>query len=107
MHRGIFHCKAIFEKEANRTYHVYCPALKGCHIQGDTYEESLRNIRKAAAVYIESLLDDHQPIPEEDVRNVSFPTRSGIQDYSSRVIASKAKQSQFVYPTKQCQLPRV
>ena len=74
MDKKIFHFTAIFEKEADGGYHVYCPALKGCHTQGDTYEESLRNIREAAALYIESLLDDHQPIPEEDVRNVSFPT---------------------------------
>lgn len=67
MHRGVFHFTAIFEKESDGGYHVYCPALKGCHTQGDTYEESLRNIREAAALYIESLLDDHQPIPEEDV----------------------------------------
>jgi predicted RNase H-like HicB family nuclease len=26
----------IFEKEADGGYHVYCPALKGCHSQGDT-----------------------------------------------------------------------
>lgn len=67
MHRGVSYFTALFEKEPDGACHVYCPALKSRHTQGDSYEESLKNIREAAKLDIESLLDDHQPIPEEDV----------------------------------------
>jgi hypothetical protein len=29
----------IFEKEADRGYHVLCPTLPGCHTQSETIEE--------------------------------------------------------------------
>lgn len=44
-------------------YHAHCPALKGCHTWGYTYEEALANINEAAKCHIESLLKDNQPIP--------------------------------------------
>ena len=28
-------------------YHPFCPALKGCHTWGHTYEEALTNIQEA------------------------------------------------------------
>ena len=35
----VYHYTVIFEKE-DIGYHVYCPALVGCHSQGDTYTVS-------------------------------------------------------------------
>jgi predicted RNase H-like HicB family nuclease len=57
----------IFERESEGGYHVFCPALKGCHSQGETYEEALANITEAIELFIESLLADNEPIPFEDV----------------------------------------
>ena len=65
--KRIFNYTVIFEKEADGGYHVYCPALKGCHSQGDTYEEALANIKEAIELYLESLEAHAEPIPEEDV----------------------------------------
>ncbi|MBI5789727.1 MAG: type II toxin-antitoxin system HicB family antitoxin [Candidatus Schekmanbacteria bacterium] len=55
----------VFEKEADGGYHVYCPALPGCHSQGDTRQEALGNIREAIQCYIESLRKDGQKVPED------------------------------------------
>jgi len=52
----IFNYTIIFEKEADGGYHVYCPALKGCHSQGDTYDEALINIEDAIKLFLESLM---------------------------------------------------
>jgi len=57
----------IFEEESEGGYHVYCPALRGCHTQGETREEALRNIREAIELYIESLVEDGLPVPKEDI----------------------------------------
>ena len=57
----------IFEREAEGGYHVFCPALKGCHSQGETYEDALANITEAIELYIESLLADNEVIPFEDM----------------------------------------
>jgi predicted RNase H-like HicB family nuclease len=57
----------IFEKEAEGGYHAFCPSLKGCHSQGDSFEETLANITEAVELYIESLLEDQEPLPEENL----------------------------------------
>ena len=48
----------ILEPEAEGGFHVWCPALKGCHSQGETREEAVANIREAMAAYMESLRDE-------------------------------------------------
>ncbi len=57
----------LLEKELDGGYHAFCPLLKGCHSQGDTIEEAIENITEAIELYIESLLADCQPIPQEDL----------------------------------------
>ncbi len=53
----------ILERETAGGYHVFCPALKECHSQGDNLEEALRNIEEAIAAYLESLKAHREPIP--------------------------------------------
>lgn len=57
----------IFEREKYGGYVVHCPALPGCHSQGDTLDEAQENIVEAITVYLESLDDHDDPIPEEDI----------------------------------------
>lgn len=46
-------------------FHAHCPALKGCHTWGHTPEEALVNIREAAELYVEDLVDAGEPIPAD------------------------------------------
>jgi predicted RNase H-like HicB family nuclease len=41
------------------------PSLPGCATQGATKEEALENVKEAIESYIESLLIDGEPIPED------------------------------------------
>jgi predicted RNase H-like HicB family nuclease len=43
----------VLEQEEDGTYSVHCPALKGCHSQGATREEALKNIQEAIQLYLE------------------------------------------------------
>ena len=45
--------KVVLEQEEDGGYSVHCPALKGCHSQGETREEALRNIQEAILLYLE------------------------------------------------------
>lgn len=63
----IFNYTIIFEKEEDGGYHVFCPTLKGCHSQGDTYDEALTNIQDAIKIYLESLIAHNEIVPEEDI----------------------------------------
>ena len=63
----VAHYTAILEKEEDGGYHVFVPALRGCHSQGDTLEAAIENIREAVEVYLESLTAAGEPVPEEDI----------------------------------------
>ncbi len=63
----IYNYTIIFEREDDGGYHVFCPALKGCHSQGNTYDEALFNIQDAMRLFLESLIAHNEAIPEEDI----------------------------------------
>lgn len=42
------------------------PALPGCVTYGKTAEEAIDMSRDAIAGYVESLIEDGEPVPEED-----------------------------------------
>ena len=50
-------------EDGRPAFHGYCPALKGCHTWGHTYEEVLANIREAVELYVEDLLEAGEPVP--------------------------------------------
>ena len=45
----------LIEAEPTGGFHASCPALKGCHSEGETEDEARANIREAIELYIESL----------------------------------------------------
>ncbi|MCX7724187.1 MAG: type II toxin-antitoxin system HicB family antitoxin [Thermodesulfovibrio sp.] len=47
----------VIEKDEHG-YFVYCPVLKGCMSQGETYEEALANIKEAIELYLGTLLEE-------------------------------------------------
>lgn len=46
--------KIIIEQEESG-YYAYCPELKGCQSQGNTYEEAYANIQEAIELYLETI----------------------------------------------------
>jgi len=50
----MYQLPVMIEKDEDG-YYAYCPALEGCHTQGDTYEEVLIHIREAISLYISTL----------------------------------------------------
>jgi predicted RNase H-like HicB family nuclease len=57
----------ILEAEPTGGFHAFCPALKGCHSEGESEAEARSNIREAIALYIESLNAHGEPIPCENM----------------------------------------
>lgn len=57
----------VLEREEDGGYHAFCPALPGCHTQGNSYDETIENIKDALRLYIESLEAHGEKIPAEDI----------------------------------------
>jgi predicted RNase H-like HicB family nuclease len=52
-----------FEQDEDGYIVVSCPALPGCHSQGETREEAIANIKEAIRGYIASMRKHGEPIP--------------------------------------------
>ena len=50
--------KIVLEPSEDGGYTVYVPALPGCISEGDTVEESLKNIQEAIELYLKPVEDD-------------------------------------------------
>jgi predicted RNase H-like HicB family nuclease len=54
-------------EDGRDAWHASCPALKGCHTWGHSYEEALANVREASDLYVHDLLETGQIIPLDQV----------------------------------------
>ena len=50
-------------EDGRDAWHSSCPALKGCHTWGHTYEEALANLREAMDFYVQDLNEAGEQIP--------------------------------------------
>lgn len=57
-------------EDGRKAYHAFCPALKGCHTWGHTYEEALANIKDAIELYVEDLIEAGEEIPIDPDKGV-------------------------------------
>lgn len=48
-------------------YFGTCPTLPGCHVQGETYEETLAELKAAIKAMIEDYLEDGETVPSAEV----------------------------------------
>jgi len=58
--------KIIIEECEEGGYYAECPALPGCHVEGDTYEETMEELKKVIKAFIEEYKKDNQEIPKDN-----------------------------------------
>lgn len=57
--------RILLTPEDEGGFSVSVPALPGCFTQGETVEEAIEMAKEAISVYIESLEEDGEPIPDD------------------------------------------
>lgn len=55
----------VVEQDEDGFYVASVPLLQGCYTQGETYEETLENIKDAIRLHIEARRDLGEPVPIE------------------------------------------
>ncbi len=50
--------KVIIQKAEEGGYVVSCPAIPGCHTQGESVEEAIENVKEAIIGCLESLAEE-------------------------------------------------
>lgn len=61
----IYRFSVIIEKDKDG-YFAFSPELQGCYTQGDTYEETLENIKDAIHLHVEDRLESGEDIPQPE-----------------------------------------
>ncbi len=61
------HYTIILNRQPDGGYHASCPALRGCHSEGDTLDEAVDNMREAIEAFIESIEAHGEEVPHEDL----------------------------------------
>lgn len=74
------HTYRIIIEPDERGYHGYVPALRGCHTWGKTVAATMEHLQEAIAVYLESLLDYGEAIPQDR----SFESFATVEPRRSR-----------------------
>lgn len=54
-------------------FDAHCPALPGCHSQGDTFDEAMENIRDAISTYLRMCRGQSERLSEAKSIRVIFP----------------------------------
>lgn len=88
----------IVEKDEN-SFHAYCPALRGLHVDGDTVEEAFDVAKDAVVLYVQSLIEHGDPIPvgkKSDWEEIcewgySESQRIGLTEEDSRKILRRVR----------------
>jgi predicted RNase H-like HicB family nuclease len=61
----VYRFSVIIEKD-KEGYFAFSPELQECYSQGDTYKETLENIRDAIHLHVEDRLENGEEVPQPE-----------------------------------------
>ncbi len=64
--------KVVIEPQSEGVYTTYVPKLPGCVSEGETYDETLNNIKEALQLYLEVAKERNHPIMKDDISIVDM-----------------------------------
>jgi len=67
-----YHFTVIVEPCEEGGFYAECPSLPGCHVEGETYEETLRELKCAMDVFVEDYRKSGEAIPDDSVTVTSL-----------------------------------
>ncbi len=62
----VLNYRVLLRKEPEGGYTVMVPSLPGCVTYGETVEESLKMVKEAIGLYLETLREDGEEIPTDE-----------------------------------------
>ncbi len=64
--------KVILEPSAEGGFTIVVPSLPGCISEGETKEEALANVQESVELYLQTVADDSDFAPNEEMKEVKF-----------------------------------
>ncbi len=60
MNRRVYEFSVVILEDETGGYIAVVPELPGCHTQGDSLDEVMRNVREAIELYLETLSEEEK-----------------------------------------------
>ena len=67
--------KIIIEECEEGGYYAECPSFQGCHAEGESYEETIKEIKQVISGFIDLYKEKNESIPTDNfsVASVKIP----------------------------------
>lgn len=94
------------KKEDEAAFGVVIPDLPGCFSAGDTLDEAIENAKEAAELWLETIIDDGESIPEPSSISVhqSLPEFAGwiwaVIDVDIASLSDKTERVNLTLPSR-------
>lgn len=82
-------CVTVYIEEDHGSYHAFCPAFKGLHVDGATEHEALEHAKDAVDAYLFSLAKHNDPLP------LCVQVESGL-DFIRRSFSSLGRRQELI-----------
>lgn len=66
MQTSVYRFTVVVEPCEEGGFFAFCPALPGCHAQGESYEQTIHELREIIKDFIEDYIADGEAIPEDE-----------------------------------------
>lgn len=62
----LYNYKVVVEECEEGGFYAECPAFSGCHVEGETYEETMREMKEAVRVFIDDYNARNEDLPSDN-----------------------------------------
>jgi len=62
----MYNYKVIIEECEEGGFYAECPAFQGCHVEGETYEETMKEIKAAIKSFIDDYIERKEELPTDN-----------------------------------------
>lgn len=57
--------KIVIEECEEGGFYAECPAFPGCHVEGETFEETMQEMKQALRVFIDDYIERKEDLPSD------------------------------------------
>lgn len=62
----LYNYKVVVEECEEGGFYAECPAFPGCHVEGETYEETMKEMKEAVRAFIDDNLLRNEELPSDN-----------------------------------------
>lgn len=62
----LYNYKVIVEECEEGGFYAECPAFPGCHVEGETYEETMKEMKEAVRAFIDDFKARNEELPSDN-----------------------------------------